>query len=55
MKDTDPMPYGKHQGIAMANVPAEYLLWLYKEKKASKPVKQYIEDNMDVLKKEVKK
>lgn len=55
MKDTDKMPFGKYQGTAMANVPASYLLWLYQEGKLNQEVKAYIEDNMDVLKKEAKK
>lgn len=55
MKDTDLMPFGKHQGKALANVPADYLLWLYREGKVNKEIKQYIEDNLDVLKKEAKK
>lgn len=55
MKDTDLMPFGKHQGKALVNVPADYLLWLYQEGKVNKDLKKYIEDNLDVLKKEVKK
>lgn len=55
MKDTDKMPFGKFAGTAMINVPASYLLWLYGEGKVNKEVKLYIEENMDVLKKEVKK
>lgn len=31
MKDTDLMPFGKHKGEAMANVPASYLVWFYDE------------------------
>lgn len=33
MKLTDEslMPFGKHKGEKMANVPASYLLWLYDE------------------------
>lgn len=29
MKDTDLMPFGKHKGTPMANVPDSYLLFLY--------------------------
>lgn len=28
LTDNSPMPWGKHKGTAMANVPAHYLLWL---------------------------
>lgn len=61
MQDEDLMPYGKFRGIKMANVPASYLLWLGDEIKKTAPNKrtlqnksllEYIEDNMDVLKKE---
>lgn len=31
MKDTDLMPFGKHKGEQMANVPDSYLIWLWKE------------------------
>lgn len=29
MNDKDLMPFGKHKGTPMANVPDSYLLWLY--------------------------
>lgn len=29
MKDTSLMPFGKHKGKALANVPNDYLLWLW--------------------------
>ena len=62
LTDESPMPFGKHKGEKMANVPASYLLWLYDEWTApnprfgfsSKEVKEYIEDNLDVLKQEAK-
>lgn len=54
LKDTDPMPYGKHKGIAMANVPASYLLWLY-DNCYNPDIRAYIRDNMDALKQEIKK
>ncbi len=31
LKDTDPMPFGKHQGTPMQDVPASYLHWLWVE------------------------
>jgi uncharacterized protein (DUF3820 family) len=49
LKDTDLMPWGKHAGVKMANVPASYLLWLYEEGKCSGDVKNYIKDNLEVL------
>lgn len=52
LSDSSKMPYGKHQGEKMANVPAKYLLWLYENDKCDKYVKEYIIDNLDVLKSE---
>lgn len=49
MDDNSLMPYGKHQGKAMINVPADYLLWLYENDKCSGDVKAYIVANEDVL------
>ena len=51
--DTSIMPYGKYQGIAMANVPADYLMWLRENGKCSRLVAAYIEENIDVLKKKI--
>lgn len=47
------MPYGKHKGTAMANVPAQYLMWLYDNNKCTPDVREYIADNIDVLRKEI--
>jgi len=30
-EDTDKMPFGKHEGKPLSDVPAYYLMWLYKE------------------------
>lgn len=54
--------YGKHKlNKKMANVPARYLLWLWDQYQGKKPfgeeakaVKDYIADNLDGLRKEVK-
>lgn len=62
LTDESIMPFGKHKGKEMANVPASYLLWIYDEWTLPNPrfgfvhkeVKAYIEENLDVLKKEVK-
>lgn len=48
------MPFGKHKGIRMIDVPADYLLWLHDQEWAKKgQVHEYIINNMDSLKKEV--
>ena len=49
MKDDSIMPYGKHQGTELANVPAEYFIWMYDNDKLSRDLKQYVEENMDAL------
>ncbi|WP_281167194.1 putative quorum-sensing-regulated virulence factor [Proteiniphilum acetatigenes] len=49
------MPWGKHKGEKMGNVPAEYLMWLYDNDKCDKAVKDYIEDNLDVIQVEIKR
>lgn len=55
LNDDSLMPYGVHKGEKMANVPATYLMWLYNENKCNKDVRDYIDDNLDVLEKEVKR
>ena len=54
LTDSSPMPYGKHRGLKMEDVPADYLLWLYKNDKTNEEVREYIEENLDVLNKEAK-
>lgn len=54
MTDESIMPFGKHKGKKMANVPASYLLWLYENGKCFGEFKEYIIDNLDVLKSEIK-
>jgi uncharacterized protein (DUF3820 family) len=54
MEDSDLMPFGKYKGKEMQDVPASYLLYLYNEVDLYGKVKDYIEENMDVLKEEVK-
>ncbi|WP_126244360.1 putative quorum-sensing-regulated virulence factor [Chitinophaga rhizosphaerae] len=53
--DRDLMPFGKHRGKAMANVPAPYLLYLLNAGIDHPGVKGYILDNLDILNKEAAK
>jgi uncharacterized protein (DUF3820 family) len=53
MNDSTILTFGKHKGEKLANVSAKYLLKLYKKNEVSDDLKNYIEDNMDVLKQEV--
>lgn len=55
LTDDSLMPFGKYKGEQMADVPADYLLWLHENCKCSKDVQDYIVDNLEVLKKQVKK
>jgi len=61
LTDESPMPFGKYKGTEMANVPADYLMWLYNQRPGMKPfgreaqaVRDYTMENMDALKKEMK-
>lgn len=47
------MPYGKYKGKQMADVPADYLIWLFENGKCSATVRLYVEQNMDCLKEEL--
>jgi len=53
MTDNSIMTFGKYKGEKMANIPADYLLWLYENSKVFGEVKQYIKDNIYVIKSEI--
>lgn len=55
LADESIMPYGVHKGKEMANVPASYLLWLYENNKCSGEVREYVKDNLDVIKTEIER
>ena len=53
LQDNDPMPFGKHKGTPMIEVPAQYLHWCWnnerdplKNKVKVDPVADYIKRNM---------
>lgn len=48
--DDSLMPFGKYKGQKMANVPAQYLMFIYDQDWCRGKVKQYIDDNLEVLK-----
>jgi len=56
MTDKDIMPMGKHKGTEMGNVPAQYLMYMYESSMFDSfpRVKQYVIDNLDVIKQELK-
>lgn len=49
LTDESLMPFGKHKGVAMANVPAQYLLLLDREGCDNPEVAEYIYENMEIL------
>lgn len=55
MTDTTLMPFGKHKGTALANIPASYLLYIYHEFDLGKypGLVEYIEDNLDEINSEI--
>ncbi|MDR2004100.1 MAG: DUF3820 family protein [Prevotella sp.] len=50
LNDDSLMPSGTYQGRKMADVPDDYLLWLYDNNKCSAAVRWYIERNLDAIK-----
>jgi uncharacterized protein (DUF3820 family) len=52
LDDLDPMPFGKHRGIPMQDVPARYLHWLWTNgaDKEKSQVADYIRRNLNALK-----
>jgi hypothetical protein len=53
VKDDELMPVGMHKGKKMANVPADYLIWLFENGKCFGKVLNYIRTNEDNLRKEI--
>jgi uncharacterized protein (DUF3820 family) len=53
MTDESKMPFGKYAGQKMANIPPDYLIWLYENSNVYGEVKEYIKENLDVLKFEI--
>ena len=56
LTDKDPMPFGKHKGTPMRDVPVDYLIWLMDQPwiKSARNVKlfNYLEANKSVIEKE---
>jgi hypothetical protein len=57
--DNDPMPFGKHKGTRMEDVPASYLHWLWTKENdplsrqiGTNPVAEYINSNLVALMRE---
>lgn len=57
LSDTDPMPFGKHRGLPMQDVPTDYLHYLWfnmglKNSTKTNQVAAYIELNINALRQE---
>ena len=55
MNDESIITFGKYKGEKLANVPANYLIWLYDENKCFGEIKDYIKENIEVLREEIKR
>lgn len=55
LTDQSLMPFGKHQGEKLANVPARYLIYIRENFTLHDNLKKYIDDNRKVLEAEVKR
>lgn len=56
ISDDTPMPFGKHKGTKLKDVPAHYLLWAYDEdwfEKQYPKIWRYIDLHFDLLCEEV--
>lgn len=54
MNDNSIMPFGKYKGSKLANIPADYLIYIFDKGIARGDLKNYIVENMDVLQSEIK-
>ncbi|WP_316851171.1 putative quorum-sensing-regulated virulence factor [Pedobacter agri] len=52
--DDSVMSFGQYKGQKIANVPASYLLWLYRNERSGQ-LKTYILENFEALEKEAEK
>jgi len=52
LTDESPMPFGKYKGLKLIDVPAFVLIFLYDNDLKEGPLRDYIEDNLQALKKE---
>ena len=53
MTDDSIITFGKYKGQKLANIPPEYLLWLYENVNIYGELKAYIADNLEVIKSEI--
>ena len=49
MTDTDRITFGKYKGKMLGEIPAHYMLWLYKELAESKKKSPFIKEMVEYL------
>ena len=54
LNDNSLMLTGTYKGKPLSKIPASYLLSYYKKSKIDEDIKEYIEENLDVLQYEAK-
>lgn len=56
LTDQSAMPFGKHAGLKMEDVPAKYLLWLWDNgvHREKSPLSEYIRESFSALETEAK-
>jgi uncharacterized protein (DUF3820 family) len=52
LTDEDLMPFGKHKGQRMADVPASYFVWLRQQNCQHAGVRSYIDNSWSAIKSE---
>lgn len=55
LTDKSVMEFGIHKDSQLADVPAQYLMYIYENYKLKANLKKYIQDNLDVLKVQMKR
>ncbi len=51
--DDSPMPFGQYKGQKLSSLPANYLLFLFRNDRAGR-ISDYIKENMEALTKKAK-
>lgn len=54
LNDESIMKYGVWKGTRLIDIPASYFLYVYENNKCSDEVREYIEDNLEVIKQQTR-
>lgn len=55
LQDTDQMTFGAHKGKPIGDVPDQYLLWLSEQSWVTGKLKNYLVENIDAIKANIKR